>query len=136
MKTSLLRSALALLALCSAATVFADSTDQIPGGSLQVARVTAPNPVNGDSVVIGDSRVMASLRLGSPHRVLPDGSWLYRGYTATDAQEREYSCNLIVRFSQSKVSALVLADQPTVTALLQKPKSPANPGTQLAATGR
>lgn len=135
MKTSLIRSALALFALVSVISASAASSD-LPGGSLRVARVTAPNMVNGDTVAPGDSRVVTSLRLGSPHRVLPDGSWLYRNYTATDAQDQEYSCNLIVRFTDSKVSALILADQPTVTALLKQPKSPANTGTKLAATGR
>jgi len=81
MKNNLLRSSLALLALCSAASLSAAS---IPAaGEIILPRVAAVVPANGDTVSPGTSRIMVSLRLGTPTSVLADGSWLYAGYNVS-----------------------------------------------------
>lgn len=135
MKTNLLRSLFALLALSFAAQLRAETTaasSVAPAGEIAVHAVAARVPVNGDTVTRGTSRVMVSMRLGSPSAVLPDGSWVYRGYTAQlDAKGRTRNGALIVRFAASLVESLSLADDATVVALREKPKSPGK--TQLLA---
>ncbi|HET7538118.1 MAG TPA: hypothetical protein VFJ90_16775, partial [Candidatus Didemnitutus sp.] len=75
MKTTLL----ALLVSCLTLSLHAASNDSF--GELPIAQVPAIVAANGDNVTAGTSRVMVSLRLGSPTAVLADGSWLYSGYT-------------------------------------------------------
>jgi hypothetical protein len=144
MKTNHPRSFLALFALSfvavtrlQAATPSAAASEQalLSPGEIGLDSVNAPRRVNGDTVTPGTSRIMVSMRLGSPSMVLPDGSWLYRGYNAyrTDAgassaapgSDREIvrSGTLIVRFTAQKVASLSLADEPTVAQLRQKSRN-------------
>lgn len=120
---------IALLALCSALTLNAKNTNresQIQVGEQPITQVTAKVPVNGDFVTLGTSRIMVSMRLGSPNVVLADGSWVYRNYSAQrDAADPGYTGNLVVRFSRDEVSALTLTDNATVTALRGLPRQPA-----------
>lgn len=120
MKNNLLRSTLAFFALCSALTLTAT---EIP-----VSEIPAVIQANGATVSVGTSRVMVSARLGSPSASLPDGSWLYSGYTAEAAGLAVMpNATLVVRFAQNKVTSLSLADRSTVTALRQSPRRiPAN----------
>ncbi len=115
MKSNLLRSTLALLALCSVI--------HLPAVELAVREIPALIQANGTTVSTGTARIMVSARLGAPNAVLPDGSWLYNGYTARRA-DREVMPNatLVVRFAGNRVSRLTLADKITVTALRQAPR--------------
>lgn len=118
MKNNLLRSSLALLALCSVARLAAV---EIP-----VGEIPAYIQANGDTVTTGTSRIMVSARLGSPSTVLPDGSWLYPGYTTHLADKVVIpNATLVVRFADNRVTRLTLADKSTVTALRQMPRRPA-----------
>jgi outer membrane protein assembly factor BamE (lipoprotein component of BamABCDE complex) len=122
MKTSAYVSVLALVALCTAATLRAETT--APSAELPVSRVAARTNANGDRVEVGASRLAVSLRLGSPSAVLADGTWLYYGYDATIANGRSVeNRTLIVRFATQKVSALSLGDEATVIALRNLPKT-------------
>ncbi len=133
MKTSSLVSVLALIALCSAATLRAETT--APAAELPVSRVAARTNANGDRVEVGTSRLAVSLRLGSPSAVLADGTWLYYGYDANIANGQSLeNRTLIVRFTAQKVSALSLGDEATVVALRNLPK--ASGKTQLLATNQ
>ena len=130
MKTNLLKSTLALCALCAVLNLKAENN---PGstrtfiGEIPLDQVTAVTPVNGDTVTPGTSRIMVSMRLGSPSAVLPDGTWLYTGF-ATDQGDNNpnRSGTLVVRFTAHKVSRLSLADKGTVLALRSAPRPPAN----------
>lgn len=129
MKTSLIPSLLAGLAISMAAPLHAEAAASVTlrskptaqlHGEIAVDSVDARIHANGDSVTCGTSRVMVSMRLGSPNAVLPDGSWLYRGYTGEALAEPEngpraiqqptLSGTLIVRFRDGKVTSLGLAD--------------------------
>lgn len=126
MKTNLLQSALALVALCSALTLHAENKAVAArgfAGEVPVDQVAAITPVNGDTVTVGTTRIMVSLRLGSPNAVLADGSWLYSGYTARhDGAALGQPGTLVVRFIAHKVTSLSVADQTTVVALRQTPR--------------
>jgi hypothetical protein len=124
MKTNRSLLTLALLVLCSAATLSAASPRSF--GEIPLDQVTARVAANGDTVTAGTGRVMVSLRLGSPNKVLADGSWLYSGYSARFNQDgaRE-SGTLVVRFSKGQVASLSLVDAATVVALRQAPARPA-----------
>jgi len=144
MKTTLVPSLLALLAFSSAVPLHAEAvaptisrstSPMSPKDEIAVDSVAARIHANGDSVDRGASRIMVRMRLGAPSAVLPDGSWLFRGYNArsvprpddrskTDGDvELVGSGTLIVRFISEKVSSLSLADEPTIIALRQKPKT-------------
>lgn len=115
MKTSIRRSLLALLALCSALT--------LPATTLSVAEVPARVHANGATVTTGTARVMVALRLGAPSSVLPDGSWLYRGYTARKGDIAMISNGtLLVRFDENRVTSLEIADHAAIMALKQAPR--------------
>ncbi|MBA4136875.1 MAG: hypothetical protein C0518_06120 [Opitutus sp.] len=123
MKNSLtLRSVLTLLALSCSLPLVASAADRsaLPGGFVLINRVEARVHANGDSIGVGDGRINVQLRLGAPTRILPDGSWLYSHYRAAATDGREFTGSLVVRFENSRVTALVLADRATVTALLEK----------------
>lgn len=91
---------------------------------LPIDQVVARVKVNGDTVAIGTGRVLVALRLGSPNSVLPDGSWLYHGYSARPAPSSPARHgSLVIRFTRSEVTALTLADEPTVRALRAMPRS-------------
>lgn len=137
MKNSLtLRSVLTLLALSCSLSLTASAADRsaLPGGFVLLNRVAARVHANGDSIVVGDGRINVQLRLGAPTRVLPDGSWLYSHYRATASDGREFAGNLVVRFEKSLVTALVLADRATVTAMIERRPDPST--RQLAANQR
>lgn len=129
MKTTLIPTLLAALAFLMAAPLHAAAADGsafCPGSStsahneVPVDSVAARVHANGDMVTRGTTRIMVSMRLGSPNAVLPDGSWLYRGYTAHALVEQENGARLsqqpmqtgtlIVRFSEGKVTSVSLAD--------------------------
>lgn len=96
----------------------------LPGGFLLVDRVEARIHANGDCGAVGDGRINVQLRLGTPARMLPDGGWLYSHYRAQAKDGREVGGSLVVRFEKSRVTALALADQATVTALIEKRLAP------------
>ena len=146
MKTPLTRTLFALLTLSVAAHVDAATEAAArSGGEIALNSVTAPNRVNGDAVTPGTSRIMVSMRLGSPSLVLPDGTWLYQGYRARlsprDASKTDADANrelvgsgtLIVRFVSQKVVSLSIADEPTIASLRQKTQDARN--RQIAASG-
>jgi hypothetical protein len=95
-------------------------------GEVPLEQVSAKIHVNGDKVTIGTSRVLVSLRLGSPSSVLPDGSWLYSGYSAQIRHSGPTHGTLVVRFDNTLVSRMTLADAATVTTLRQAPRRPAD----------
>ena len=122
MKTNLFKSTLALLALCPALSLQAQSA-RPDFGDVAIPQIAASNNVNGDTVAVGTSRVMVSLRLGAPSTVLPDGSWLYSDYLLQlRPDDAGRPATLVVRFTDSKVTRLSLADQTTVLALRQRPQ--------------
>ncbi len=121
MKITSLVSVLALFALGTA--VNAHAVNEHLSGEVPVRQIAAKINANGDTVTAGTSRIMVSMRLGSPDAVLRDGSWLYSGYTlmlgdmvASDQR------TLVVRFIDHAVSSLTLADKATVVALRQAPR--------------
>lgn len=126
MKDNLLRSPLALLALCTAAALSAASTAASSprfAAEIPLREVAAVIPVNGDTVTVGTSRIMVSMRLGAPSSVLTDGSWLYSGYTAQLGESGpSRNGTLVIRFAKSQVTSLSLADKATVTALRKAPR--------------
>ncbi len=128
MNTKLLKFALALLALSSTHSLkAANNLVAMPGlaGEIPLTQVKAVVPVNGDTVAAGTSRIMVSMRLGSPSAVLADGSWLYYGYVArSDPHGSGQSGTLVVRFVAKKVSSLTIADQSTIVALRSSPRHP------------
>lgn len=122
MKNNLPILTLALLAHCSVATLPAAATSSF--GEVPLDQVSARVAANGDVVTTGTSRVMVSLRLGSPNKVLADGSWLYSGYSAQlNRDSLRLSGTLVVRFTRSQVASLSLADSATTIALRQAPSS-------------
>jgi hypothetical protein len=124
MKNNLTLLALALLSFCSATALPAASSQSF--GVIRLDQVSARVAANGDVVTAGTSRVMVSLRLGSPGRVLADGSWLYSGYSAPlSPTGLRQSGTLVVRFAGNQVVSLILADTATVTALHRAPSGPA-----------
>lgn len=117
MKNNLLRSTLTLIALCSAL--------RLPAAEIALHEIPALVQANGATVSAGTARIMVSARLGRPSAVLPDGSWLYTGYTARLAgREVMPNATLVVRFVDHQVARLTLADKTTVTALRQMPRRP------------
>jgi hypothetical protein len=129
MKTSLVPSLLAGLAISMAAPLHAEAAASAafrstsaaqPHREIAVDSVAARVQANGDSITRGTPRIMVMMRLGSPNAALPDGSWLYRGYTGQALAEHEndpraiqqptLSGTLIVRFRDGKVTSLGLAD--------------------------
>ena len=129
MKTNLLTSVLALCAVCTAAHLSAVESSSVSTralGETPIQQVAAKVQANGSTVEAGTSRVMVSMRLGSPNAVLADGTWLYYGYSARLAPSGPSPRGtLVVRFINSKVTSLSLADKSTVTALRQEPRQPA-----------
>ena len=124
MKTKFLRS-LALLALCSLSSLAAT---EIP-----VPEIPARFHANGTHVAPGTARVMVATRLGHPSLVLPEGSWLYSGYSASRGDTLLLpNGTLVVRFQAHRVASLAIADQATVVALRQAPRR-ATPDTILTA---
>ncbi len=118
MKTITRRSLLALLALCS--------TLVLPAAEIPVSSVPARVHANDDKVTRGVSRLMVALRLGNPSATLPDGTWLYRGYTTRSAEGLAGpAATLVVRFNATGVSSLHLADREAVVALRTSPAKPA-----------
>ena len=125
MKTNRSLLTLAFLVLCSVATLSAASPHSF--GEIPLDQVAARVAANGDLVTAGTGRVMVSLRLGSPDKVLPDGSWLYSSYSAqVGPSGLRQSGTLVIRFVKSQVSSLSLADDATVTGLRQAPSRPAS----------
>ncbi|MBI2813595.1 MAG: hypothetical protein HYX71_04875 [Opitutae bacterium] len=126
MKTNLFHSSLALMALCAVVNLHAanHATASLPtGGELPLREVAATVAANGDTVTVGTSRIMVSLRLGSPNTVLADGSWLYSGYTARLGESGpSRDGTLVIRFANSQITSLSLADKATITALRQAPR--------------
>jgi hypothetical protein len=115
MKTTILRQLLALLALCSAIV--------LPAAEYSVQAIPARIQANGTQVTAGTPRVMVALRLGSPSAVLPDGSWLYHGYSARkDGDTLLNNGTLVVRFHENRVTSLAVADHKAVLALRQAPR--------------
>lgn len=127
-KSSSLRLVLALLALSCSLPLAASAHDRValPGGFVPVNRVEARLRANGDCITAGDGRINVQLRLGSPSRVLPDGSWLYSRYRAATKDGREVAGSLVVRFAHSRVTALALVDQATATALIEQRFTPSS----------
>ncbi len=126
MKNNLLRSSLALLALCTAASLSAASTAASSprfATEIPLREVAARVPVNGDTVTAGTSRIMVWMRLGTPNGVLADGSWLYDNYNVRlSADGPEQPGTLVVRFAANQVTTLSVADKATVVALRAAPK--------------
>jgi hypothetical protein len=115
---NLLISSLRAAAFASTLFAFAASahaSDLTATGSLWVAAA-------GPYVNHGTCRVQVSAKLGRPSATLPDGTWLYEGFTAGDR-----SGTLVVRFSAGRVSDLALASPAVVTALLAQPTTSAHP---------
>lgn len=129
MKTTLIPTLLTALAMLMAVPLHAEAGVCPALQPKQSAHAQAEIPVdsiaarvhaNGDTVTRGTTRIMVSMRLGAPNAVLPDGSWLYRGYTAHALVEQENGARLIqqptqtgtliVRFSDGKVTSVSLAD--------------------------
>lgn len=118
MKPTTLRNLLALLALSSALA--------LPAAEFSVQAIPARIQANDTHVTAGTARVMVALRLGTPNAVLPDGSWLYSGYSARREDARLVANGtLIVRFHDNRVSSLSVADPSTITALRRAPRQPA-----------
>lgn len=129
MKFTTLRNLLALLALAS--------TLSLSAAEYPVQAVPARIQANGSDVIAGTTRVMVALRLGSPSAVLPDGSWLYSGYSARrNGTPLIENGTLIVRFVASEVNSLAVADARTITALRRSPRSPATNPILTAANDR
>lgn len=129
MKTTSFISTFALFALCSTLNVQANTPSAANNrlaGEVPIRQVAAQVCANGDTVTTGTSRIMVSMRLGSPNAVLRDGSWLYSGYTLTlgDTVASDQR-TLVVRFIDHAVSSLTLADKATVVTLRQTPRQPA-----------
>ncbi len=116
MKSTTVRNLLALLALSSALV--------LPAAEYPLQAIAARIEANGSDVTAGTTRVMVALRLGEPNAVLPDGSWLYSGYSAR-RHEKQLVANgtLVVRFVDGRVNSLSVADALTVKALRQSPRS-------------
>ena len=94
-------------------------------GELPLDQVAAKVHANGDVVTVGTGRALVALRLGSPNRVLPDGSWIYRGYSAQPAPAHPVlRGSLVIRFTDSQVTRLTLADESTVLAFRKALRSP------------
>lgn len=127
MNTTLIPSFLAALAISMAAPLRAEAAvspvfQPEPSGQAQaeitVDTVAARIQANGDRVTRGTTRIMVSMRLGSPNAVSADGAWFYRGYTARSLVENSNRVihqptqpgTLIVRFRDGKVTSLSLAD--------------------------
>ena len=129
MKTKLFISSLALAALCSALNLHAKDLPATSGlvfGEIPIPQIAAKVNVNGDTITVGTSRIMVSLRLGSPDAVLADGSWLYSNYVVRMARnDAGRPATLVVHFTASQVSSLTMADHATVVALRQTPRHPA-----------
>lgn len=80
-------------------------------GSVQVSRV-------GGDVEPGAPRVAVWRSLGSPSRVLEDGSWLYSGFRARDGGAALDGCStLLVRFERDRVSGISLLNPSAVASL-------------------
>ena len=147
MKTHLLRSVLALIALSLSGGLHAAASSgsvsmTAPAGEIALDTVKAPKNVNGDIVTAGSSRIAVSMRLGKPDWVLQDGTWLYQGYNARrtsadqdPSRETNRSGTLIVRFAGHKVVSLSVGDDTTVATLRGKPIYP-NGRTLLASDHR
>lgn len=91
----------------SLATIHASS----PAGAVSVSRI-------GPDVEFGVPRVAVWRSLGSPSRVLPDGSWLYTGFRAREGGAALDDCGtLLVRFKQDRVSEISLLAQSAVASL-------------------
>lgn len=129
MKSTTVRNLLALLAL--------SSTLVLPAAEYPLQAVAARIEANGSDVTAGTPRIMVALRLGTPNAVLPDGSWLYSGYSA-QRREKQLVANgtLVVRFVDGRVNSLSVADALTVTALRQSPRSRVANPTLTAANDR
>ena len=131
MKKEPFRSTLVLLALCAAAVLHAE-VDPVAArrasGEIPVDRVTAKIAANGDTISSGTSRVMVSLRLGTPNYVTADGSWLYYNYHASFGEhETGRPGTLVVRFANDQVTSLTIASQAAVVALRAAPRPRTNP---------
>jgi len=75
----------------------------------------------GPYVQVGSYRIWVSSHLGRPAVILPDGTWLYRGYQVDDSEVRG---TLAVSFQNGQVSSLKLLSSARVAALMSaKPKS-------------
>ena len=72
----------------------------------------------GPHVEIGTFRVQVAAKLGRPHLVLPDGTWLYHDRQIEDSAA---AGTLVVRFEAGRVSALVLATPAVIAALRTAP---------------
>ncbi len=106
---------LAFFAFCSALSLSA--------ATLPVGEIPARIQANGTNVTAGTARVMVMLRLGAPSAVLPDGSWLYRGYSARKGDDALINNGtLVVRFHDNRVTSLAVADHAAVMALRQSPR--------------
>lgn len=83
-------------------------------GSVRLAAV-------GPYVAVGTYLIQVSTKLGSPSSILPDGTWLYEGFTIDDSNA---SGTLVVRFQEGRVSSLSLASPVVVIALRTQTRKP------------
>ena len=74
----------------------------------------------GPYVELGSYRIQVWTMLGRPYKQLADGSYLYRGFSV---DERAASGTLVVRFSDGRVSDLLLVSRAVETAMLTTPAS-------------
>ena len=129
MKSHLFNSSLALLALCTVVNLHAEKNPAASSrsiGEIPVSQVMATTAVNGDTVTAGTSRILVSMRLGSPSAVLTDGSWLYTGFRAMQYDSDSGPAGtLVVRFAANKVTSLSLASEAAAVALRQSPRASA-----------
>ena len=106
--SSLRAAALASTLLASSAFAADRAADVLSAtGSVKIESV-------GPYVSTGTYRVQVSAKLGRPTTTLPDGTWVYENFNASDSAA---SGALVVRFVDGRVSSLSLATPATVVAL-------------------
>lgn len=74
-------------------------------------------------VEIGTYRVQVAAKLGRPHVVLPDGTWIYHRHRIVDSTA---AGSLVVQFNHGRVSALTLMSAERVAGLQFGPRESAS----------
>ena len=125
MNTSLASSLRSLLCAASVIAVATAAFAHPDASSDPVARALATTglvPVKsaGPYVQVGSYHIHVLVRLGRPSSVLPDGTFLYRNFSAEESSGQGI---LVVRFSHGRVSQLSLATPTFVAMMMAAPVS-------------
>jgi len=115
LRTAALAAALLLLPAIASAK---DSA--APDRAVEILRATGRLPVAaaGPYVEVGTYRIQVSVKLGRASLALPDGTWLYEGFSPENSAARG---TLVLRFTAGRVSELYLATPAVVAALRDAP---------------